>query len=57
MGVNDADGQCIVAYKILMVASLCCMEWHGSQKKECNTLGTAYPRVNLSDMDGLEHLT
>ena len=27
-----------------------------SQKKECNTLGAAYTRVNLSDVDGLEHL-
>ena len=57
VGVNDVDRQHIVAYKILMVASLHCMERHGSQKKECNTLMAAYPRVNLSDMDGLEHLT
>ena len=56
VGVNDADGQHVVAYEILTVVSLCCMEWHGSQKKECNTLEAAYPRVNLSDMDGLEHL-
>ena len=57
MEVNDTDGQCVVAYKILMVASLHCTKQHGSQKKECNTLGAAYPRVNLSDVDGLEHLT
>ena len=57
VGVNDMDGQCIVAYEILMVASLCCTEQCGSQKKECNTLGAAYPRVNLSDINGLEHLT
>ena len=56
VGVNDVDGQCIVAYKILTVVLLCCMEQRGSQKKECNTLGAAYPRVNLSDVDGLEHL-
>ena len=55
VGVKHADGQCIVAYKIFTVASLHCMEWHSSQK-EYNTLGAAYPRVNLSDVDGLEHL-
>ena len=55
VGVNDTDGQCIVACEILTVASLHCMEWHGSQK-ECNTLGATYPRVNLSDVNGLEHL-
>ena len=56
MGVNDVDEQCIVTYEILMVASFCCAEWHGSQK-DCNTLGAAYPRVNLSDVNGLECLT
>ena len=56
VGENDMDRQCVVAYEILKVASLYCMEWCGSQKKECNTLGAAYPRVNLSDMEGLEHL-
>ena len=49
------DGQRVVAYEILTVASLRCMEWHSSQKKECNTLGAAYPRVNLSDVNGLVH--
>ena len=49
-GVNDADGQHVVAYEILTVVSLCCMEWHG------NTLGAAYSSVNLSDMDCLQHL-
>ena len=33
VGVNNMDGQRIVAYKILTVASLKCMEWHSSQKK------------------------
>ena len=60
VGANDMDGQHVDMdgqhYEILRVASLCCMEWCGSQKKECNTLGAAYPRVNLSDVDGLEHL-
>ena len=56
VGVNDVDGQRIVAYEILTVASLCCTEQCGSQKKECNTLGATYPRVNLSDVNGLEHL-
>ena len=56
VGENDVDGQHVVAYEILKVASLRCMEQCGSQKKESNTLGDAYPRVNLSDMDGLERL-
>ena len=56
MGENDTDGQCVVAYKILKVVSLCCREWCSSQRKECNTPGAAYPRVNMSDMDGLECL-
>ena len=38
-----------------MVASFHCREWHGSQKKECNTLEATHPRVNLSDVNGLEH--
>ena len=33
-----------------------CMEQCGSQKK-CKMLGADYPRVNLSSVDGLEHLT
>ena len=56
VGANDIDGQRIVAYEILTVASLCCMEQHGSPKKPCNTLGDAYPRVVLSDVNGLECL-
>ena len=55
VGVNDVDGQCVVAYKILTVVLPHCMERHSSQK-ECNTLGATYPRVNLSDVNGLEHL-
>ena len=57
VGVNDTDRQHVVASKIFKVASLHCTEQYGSQKKESNTLGAAYPRVNLSGMDGLEHLT
>ena len=56
VGGNDVDGQRVVAYEIHRVVSLHCTEQHSSQKKERNTLGAAYPRVNLSDMDGLEHL-
>ena len=55
-GKNDVDGTCAVAYEILKVASFRCMEQCGSQKK-CKMLGAAYPRVNLSSVDGLEHLT
>ena len=57
VGVNDTDGERIVAYEILTVALLHCTEWHGSQTKECNTLGATYPRMNLSDVKCLEHLT
>ena len=56
VGENDTDRQCVVVYEILKVVSLCCMERHGSKKEESNTLGAAYPKVNLSDVDGLEHL-
>ena len=56
IGTNDIDGQCIVTYEILTVALLHCMEWCGSPKKPCNTLGDAYPRVVLSDVNGLECL-
>ena len=56
VGGNDVDRQHVVAYEILNIVLLHCMEWCSSQKKECNSLGAAYPRVNLSDVDGLEHL-
>ena len=56
IGTNDIDGQQVTAYEILTIASLCCMEWHDSPKKPCNTLGDAYPRVVLSDVNGLECL-
>ena len=42
VGANDLDGQHVVTYKILALASLHCMEWHGSAKKHQNTLGDAY---------------
>ena len=53
---NDVNGQCMVTYEILKIALLHCMEWCSSEKKKCNTLGDAYPKVNLSDVNGLEHL-
>ena len=56
VGTNNTDGHHIVAYEILTVVSLCCTEWHSSPKKACSTLGDAYPRVNLRDVKGLEHL-
>ena len=56
VGANNVDGQCIVAYEILTLASLCCTEWCGCAKKHCNTLGNAYPLVNLTNVDNLEHL-
>ena len=56
IGTNDMDGQCIIAYEILTVASIHHTEQHSSPKKPCNTLGNAYPRVVLSDVNGLECL-
>ena len=56
IGTNDIDGQCIVAYEIITVAWLHCMEQGSSPKMPCNTLGDAYPRVVLSNVNGLECL-
>ena len=56
IGTNDIDRQCVIACEILTIALLCCTEQHGSPKKPCNTLGNAYPRVVLSDVNGLECL-
>ena len=56
VGANDVNGQRVVAYEILTVVSLHCMEWHGCAKKHYNTLGDTYPLVDLTDMDDLELL-
>ena len=56
IGINDIDMQHVITYDILTVALLCCTEQCGSPKKPCNTLGDAYPRVVLSDMNSLECL-
>ena len=56
IGTNDIDGQCVITYEILTVASLCCTKWCSSPKQPCNTLGDAYPKVVLNDVNGLEHL-
>ena len=56
VGANDIDRQHVVIYEILTVASLYCTEQHSSPKKSCNTLGDAYPRVVLSNVNGLECL-
>ena len=56
VGTNDVDGQHIVAYEILTVVLLCCTEQCSNPKKACNTLGNAYPRVNLNGVNGLKHL-
>ena len=56
VGANNLNGQHVVAYKTLALASLCCMEWCSSAKKCCNTLSDAYPLVDLTDVDDLEHL-
>ena len=56
IGTNDIDGQHVIIYEILTLASLCCTEQCGSPKKPCNTLGDAYPRVILSNVNGLECL-
>ena len=56
VGANNVDKQRIVAYKILTLALLHCTKWHGCAKKHCNTLGDAYPLVDLTDVDDLECL-
>ena len=56
VGANDVDGQCVVAYEILTLASLGCKEQHSCARKHCNTLGYRYPLVDLTDMDDLECL-
>ena len=50
------DGQHVVTYKIFTVALFHCMEWCDSEKK-CNTLGAAYMKVKLGNVNGLECLT
>ena len=57
VGTNNMDGQCIIAYEILTIALLQYMEWCSNPKKACNTLGNAYPRVNLNAVNGLKRLT
>ena len=57
VGDNNVDAQCGVAYKILTLASLCCMEWRCCAKKCCNTLSDVYPLVDLTDVDNQECLT
>ena len=56
IGANNIDGQRIITYEILTVALLHCTEQHSSPKEPCNSLGDAYPRVVLSDVNGLECL-
>ena len=57
VGANDVDGQCVVAYKILALVSLCCTEQHSCTKKCCNSLSNMYPLVvDLTDVDDLEQL-
>ena len=57
MGANNLDGQHVVAYEILALESLYCMEWCGCTKKCCNSLGDAYSLVDFTDVDDLECLT
>ena len=56
LGPNDVDRQCVVAYEILALAALHCMEWCSCTKKHCNSFGDSYPLVDLTDVDDLEHL-
>ena len=57
VGANDMDGQCIIAYEILTIVLLHWMKWCSNPKKACNTLGNAYSRVKLNNVNGLEGLT
>ena len=56
MGANDLDGQCIIAYEILSLASLHCTEQCSKPKKCHKMCSEAYLRVDLNDVDGLKHL-
>ena len=56
VGMNDVDGQHIVAYQNLTIALLHCMKQCISPKKACSTLEDAYSWVVLSDVNGLECL-
>ena len=56
IGTNDIDRQHIIAYEILTVALIHCTDRCSSPKKPCNTLGDAYPRVVLSNVNDLECL-
>ena len=53
---DDFDMQYVVAYEILQIALCQCTEWCGSKKKTGNTLGDAYPCMDLWDADSLECL-
>ena len=53
---DDFNVQSVVAYEILQIVSCRCKEWCGSEKKKDNTLGDAYPQMNLWDANGLECL-
>ena len=57
VGVNDTDGQCIVAHKILSLASLHCTEWQGKPIDPHKTMGTVSSLVDVHDEKGLERLT
>ena len=56
VGASDLNGQHVIAYEILALVSHHCTEWHGCTKKSCNSLSNAYPLVDLTDVDDLEHL-
>ena len=51
---TDLDGQCIVAYEILLFASLCCMGQRGKPINPYKTCGDASTIVDVDDEKGLE---
>ena len=56
VGVNDINRQCIVAHKIVSLASLHCTEQRGKHIDSCKTRWTVYTWVDVHDEKGLEQL-
>ena len=56
VGANDTDGQCIIAHKILSLASSHCTEWQGKPIDPHKTMGTVSTLVDVHDEKGLERL-
>ena len=56
VGANDLNGQCVVAYEILLFALLHCMEQRGKPIDPHSTCGDAYTVVDVDDEKALKQL-